>query len=225
MSDALLPIHQAIVACRRCPKMVGPPVHGPALVSPIFLLGQAPGPHEGRKGRPFAHTAGQTLFRWFVEACGINETDFRARVYMAAVARCFPGKAPGGADRVPDAGEILNCSQHLRAELSVLQPELILAVGKLAISQVLGLEVFGPSARLTDVVGRPFKAVYLGHSADVICLPHPSGVSSWHKVEPGKTLLAKGLAQVRAHPAWRSVQNVSAELAPIQSVAQNPAGK
>lgn len=184
--------------------MVGPPVHGPAIASRVFLIGQAPGPHEGSKGRPFAHTAGKTLFRWFEEAAGVDETSFRSGVYMAAVARCFPGKARGGADRVPDASEIANCSRHLRRELEALRPELVLAVGKLAISQVLGPEVFGPGAKLTDVVGREFRARYHGHEAAVICLPHPSGLSSWHKVEPGKTLLRRALKLVREHAAWQA---------------------
>jgi uracil-DNA glycosylase len=198
----LHPIHQAILNCRDCPKMIGPPVHGQALDTSIFLLGQAPGPHEGKRGRPFAHTAGKTLFRWFEELDGVSEQWFRDHIYMAAVARCFPGKAPGGADRVPDASEIANCSRHLKKELEVIRPKLILAVGKLAISQVLGPEAFGKSALLTDVVGKKFEASYHGHRTEVICLPHPSGVSSWHKKEPGKTLLAKALLLVRNHPEW-----------------------
>jgi uracil-DNA glycosylase len=33
-------------------------------------------------------------------------------------------------------------------------------------------------------------------------LPHPSGASTWHRVEPGKTLLAQGLVKISRHPAW-----------------------
>lgn len=183
--------------------MAGTPVHGPALDTDIFLLGQAPGPHEAGKGRPFAHTAGKTLFRWFQESAGVDEASFRAHVYMAAVARCFPGKAPGGADRVPDAQEISNCGKHLRLELEILRPKLLIAVGKLAISQVLGPKLFGPQALLTDVIGKKFDVDFHGVRVEVICLPHPSGVSSWHKKEPGKTLLAQALQLVKSHPEWR----------------------
>ena len=78
--------------------MIGPVVHGPPIVSRVLLIGQAPGPREGSFGRPFAWTAGKTLFRWFEEATGMNEETFRERIYMAAVVRCFPGKtAAGGA--------------------------------------------------------------------------------------------------------------------------------
>ena len=199
------PIHAAIEQCRACPKMLGPPVHGPAVDSPIFLLGQAPGVHEGRLGRPFAYTAGKTLFRWFYDACGVNEKQFRAGVYMAAVARCFPGKAVGGGDRVPDATEIAQCQTHLRQEVALLQPQLIIAVGKLAIAQVLGPQRYPPSARLQQVVGQLLQGQYLGHAADVVCLPHPSGLSAWPKVEPGKTLLRAALYQMTQHPCWQQV--------------------
>ncbi len=201
--NSLNKIHALIQSCRACPNMVGPPVHGIAVDTRIVLLGQAPGPREGSRGRPFAHTAGVTLFRWFNELDGIDETRFRNSVYIAAVARCFPGKAKGGADRVPDASEIRNCGKHLRKEMEVLKPKLVLAVGKLAISEVLGPEVFGPSARLVDVVGTVLKGTFHGQTTDVICLPHPSGLSSWHKVEPGRSLLHSALQLVRNHPEWR----------------------
>jgi uracil-DNA glycosylase len=183
--------------------MVGPPVHGPAIHSPVFLLGQAPGPHEGDLGKPFAYTAGKTLFKWFNEVSGIDEETFREKIYMAAVARCYPGKGKGAGDRIPDAKEISNCSKHLIGELEVLQPKLILAIGKLAIAQVLGEKQFGSKHRLTDVVGKMFRVNYHGYAADAICLPHPSGLSSWHKTEPGKTLLKKALKLVNEHPAWQ----------------------
>src|ERR1700675_1606619 len=82
---------QNLKTCTLCPDMVGPVVtHGP-VVSKVYLLGQAPGPREGSFGKPFAWTAGKTLFRWFEEALGVGEEEFRAKVYVAAVARCFPG--------------------------------------------------------------------------------------------------------------------------------------
>ena len=198
----LLTVQAHIRRCRLCPKMIGPPVHGSASYSPILLIGQAPGPHEGERGKPFAHTAGITLFKWFGSVSGIDETSFRERIYMAAVARCYPGKGKGAGDRVPDATEISNCSRHLKNEINILKPTLILPIGKLAIQQALGEERFGSAHRLVDVIGNSYQVNYLGHVADAICLPHPSGLSSWHKTEPGKTLLQKALKLVIAHPAW-----------------------
>src|SRR5882672_2522978 len=91
--SALNRLHRELEACRRCPNMTGPVIHGPALKTKVMLVGQAPGPHEHKVMKPFGWTAGKTLFRWFERALGWSEEQFRARVYIAAVARCFPGKA------------------------------------------------------------------------------------------------------------------------------------
>ncbi len=179
--------------------MIGPVVHGPANPSRVMLIGQAPGPREGELGRPFAWTAGRTLFRWFETATGVDEASFRAGVYISAVARCFPGKAPGGGDRRPDREEIGRCQRFLSREVQILRPQLIVPVGGLAIEQVLGHK--GP---LVDVIGVQRRVRYHDVDTDVICLPHPSGVSTWHRVEPGITLLRRALELVARHPIFVS---------------------
>jgi uracil-DNA glycosylase len=195
---ALRVLHAELDGCRACPKMIGPVVHGPPVRSRVILVGQAPGPREGSFGRPFAWTAGRTMFRWFEEALGVDEATFRQRIYMAAVARCFPGKASGGGDRRPDAVEVEQCKTWLQREADILKPELVIAVGTLAIEQVLGLKL-----PLAEAVASNRKAKWLGHAVDVVALPHPSGASPWHKMEPGKTLLGKALRRLRRHPAMR----------------------
>ena len=118
-----------LLSCRQCPGVHPPVVTGNAVPSQVYLLGQAPGPHEGRLGKPFAYTAGRTLFRWFAEI-GVDEETFRQRVYMAAVLRCFPGKATGGGgDRVPAAEEITRCGRWIATEQRLLQPGLVIPVG------------------------------------------------------------------------------------------------
>lgn len=184
-------------ACDACPRMHKPVVVGRPVVSRVLLVGQAPGDKEPVLGRPFAWTAGKTLFKWFHEALGWTEDETRDRIYFAAVCRCFPGKKPAGGDRVPDDEEIAACSRWLAAEVALLKPELILPVGKLAITQVL------PPAPLNDVIGKEFRVDYRGHAMDCIPLPHPSGASPWHRMEPGKTLLRQALALVARHPALR----------------------
>jgi uracil-DNA glycosylase len=184
--------------CRACSEMIGPVVHGPPVLSPVLLVGQAPGPHEGRFGRPFAWTAGKTLFGWFERACGVKEERFREGVYMAAVARCFPGKAKSGGDRKPNPEEIARCRTYLARETAILRPELVLPVGGLAIAEVLG-----HTGLLAEVVGKVTRATYHGVELDVIALPHPSGLSTWHRTEPGKTLLAEALCLIGQHPAMR----------------------
>jgi len=176
-----------------------PVVAGEPVLSPVLLIGQAPGPHEGELGRPFAWTAGKTMFGWF-DQIGLPETKFRSRVYMAAVCRCFPGKATSGGDRVPSTEEIARCSRHLTREVSLLRPRLVIPVGKLAIAQ-LAPEV----KQLTEIVGGVRRSSYDGCPFDMIALPHPSGASTWHRTEPGKTLLVRALSLIAQHEAWQSL--------------------
>lgn len=182
-------------ACTQCPKMHRPAVVGRPTASRVILVGQAPGDKEPKLGRPFAWTAGKTLFKWFHGALGWTEDEVRDRIYFAAVCRCFPGKRPEGGDRVPAPDEIERCATWLEREFALLQPTLVLPVGKLAISQ------FMPLLPLNETIGRSFRIVYRGHEADCIPLPHPSGASTWHRMEPGKTLLHHALGLVAAHPA------------------------
>ena len=64
--------------------------------------------------------------------------------------------------------------------------------------------------RLDAVVGRCHRVTWHGHEVDAIPLPHPSGASTWHRTEPGKTLLERALGLVAAHPAWRRILRAEA---------------
>ncbi len=190
--------------CRRCPRMHPPPVSGGPVVSKVILVGQAPGVREPVVGKPFAWTAGKTLFRWFEEAAGLTEEEVRARIYFAAVCRCFPGKVPGGSDRLPSPQEVANCSSWLDREIEILRPRLVIAVGKLAIAQFIAL------TKLEEVIGRSFRVERAGHKFDLVPLPHPSGASPWHKIPPGRELLARALELIASHPATRQTTDSEA---------------
>jgi uracil-DNA glycosylase len=187
----------ALLKCRRCPRMRSTPVSGGPIVSEVILVGQAPGPREPALQRPFAHTAGQTLFRWLEQHCGLTEAQVRSTIYFAAVCRCFPGKNSGGGDRVPAPDEIRNCSSWLDQEIAILKPRLIIPVGRLAIGQFIEFP------KLEHVIGRAFHVRRAGHNVDLIPLPHPSGASPWHKIPPGRALLAKALRKIARHKAMR----------------------
>ncbi len=185
----------ALLGCRRCPRMKSTPVSGGAIVSDVMIIGQAPGPREPVLQRPFAHTGGKTLFRWFEEFCGMNEATVRSKIYFAAVCRCFPGKNSGGTDRVPTPDEIRNCSSWMDDEIEILRPSLVIPVGRLAIVQ------FIDCAKLEEVIGRKFRVERARHWFEVIPLPHPSGASPWHKISPGKELLRRALKLIARHSA------------------------
>lgn len=185
--------------------MIRPVVTGNPVLSPVMLIGQAPGVREGPAGKPFAWTAGKTMFQWFAPL-GMTEDQFRNRVYMAAVCRCFPGKAPGGGDLVPAPDDIARCRSHLEAEFRLLKPRLVIPVGKLAIEQLCP-----DFDKLTEVIGSKRSLSVFGHTFDMIALPHPSGASTWHRKEPGKALLARALSLIADHTAWQAVATFPTE--------------
>ena len=178
--------------CQKCPGMQGPPVFGHPVRGGIMIVGQAPGIHEPRLARPFAWTAGRTLFAWLNQSLGLDELEAREKIYFSAVCRCFPGKNPTGGDRVPNSDEIENCSPWMKTELELIRPRLVLAVGKLAISQFLA------RAELAETVGKVFEVKWEELRFQLLPLPHPSGVSAWPHQQPGKRLLARALGELGA---------------------------
>ena len=128
-------------------------------------------------------------------------------IFFLHVARCFPGKNPnGGGDREPDKKEIANCRSYLEREVELLKPDIIIPVGKLAIREVLTLP---KTFSLEEVIGKRFFQSYHGHPSIIIPLPHPSGISRWHKISPGKDLLQEGLALLRREVGNTDVRNLA----------------
>jgi uracil-DNA glycosylase len=195
----LIKDHQAEVhACSRCPDMHKPVVTCGPVVTKVLLVGQAPGDKEPMLGKPFAWTAGKQLFKWFAPF-GLDEEKFRARIYMAAVCRCFPGKNPKGGDRVPSDEEVAACTPWLEREIELLKPELLLPIGRLAIERFL------PARQLVEQIGKVHTVTRGKRVIDVIPLPHPSGASTWPRMEPGKSLTEKALALIGKHPAFKAI--------------------
>lgn len=198
LAAALEAHREALSACRRCAGLLPPgvqPIVSLARAPRVMLVGQAPGKVEVGDRRPFAGRAGRTLFRWF-ERAGVDEPTVRARVYIAAVTRCYPGSHPAGrGDRVPGPVERENCRSWLDAELRLIRPRLLIPVGRLAVDVVLG------KLPLDEVVGRVLSASHVGGESRVIALPHPSGASGWLNAPANKALLERALELLRAELA------------------------
>jgi uracil-DNA glycosylase len=181
-------LQRDLASCRLCVE-AGYPLESWPVVEPergqrAYLLGQAPGVVEGAERRPWRGRAGATLRRWL----RLDEDDFYETFYCAAVTRCYPGRALSGrGDRTPSPAERQLCSRWLDHELRLLRPELVVAVGGLALRQLLGI------ATLTDAIGKS----YLLDDAVVIPLPHPSGASGWLNDERNRARLGKALTHVR----------------------------
>jgi uracil-DNA glycosylase family 4 len=194
--DDLVALHCEIAACRRCaeagytvesvPHLV---VSGPAEAR-LMVIGQAPPSERSSHGRPFSGPAGQRLFKWLSEA-GWEEEDFRARCYITAITKCYPGKAAKG-DRRPSSVEQKLCHPFLDRELALVHPEVIVLVGGLAIHSFLG------ENRL-DIVGHMVERDGVRH----VPLPHPSGASLW---------LNRPENQARVRQALQTLGQVKREL-------------
>jgi uracil-DNA glycosylase len=136
----------------------------------ILLIGQAPGLRATLHDRPFAGIAGDKLRAWFEQA-GIPRAEFYRRIHFAAITRCYPGRLPAArGDRVPSPREQALCRPWLDELLALLQPEIVLLVGLLAIRTFLGTA--GPLSRIVGTATIRDGVRYLP-------LPHPSGVSRW----------------------------------------------
>jgi uracil-DNA glycosylase len=153
----------------------------------MMLVGQAPGTVTDRKGYHFAGPAGRFLEQWLTRA-GFPDGYFREHVYLTSLTRCFPGKSPSGnGDRPPSRAEIALCRRFLEREFELIQPPVVLLVGKMAIDAFVG-----DKRPLTETVGRSFDIdgrIYLP-------LPHASGVSRWLNSSENQALLEQALREL-----------------------------
>jgi uracil-DNA glycosylase family 4 len=149
-----------------------------------YILGQAPGIVEGEQRRPWRGRAGATLRRWL----GMDEDEFYATFYCAAVTRCYPGRAPSGrGDRTPTPREQQLCELWRDWELRLLRPRLIVPIGGIAIRRLLGIQ------GLAGCVGQRYER----DGATVVPLPHPSGASSWLNAAANRELVTQAVQAIR----------------------------
>jgi len=114
----------------------------------IMIIGEAPGKDEDIKGIPFVGRAGKKLFEMF-SAAGIDEND----VFITNVVKCRP---PG--NRNPEPVEMKRCRPYLLKQIEIIQPEVIVLLGNIALSLVTGT----PSG-ITKMRGKSFE--YLSYKA------------------------------------------------------------
>jgi uracil-DNA glycosylase len=189
---ALARLHEQIRACRRCAEAgywiaPGAVVHG-FHTAQVMTIGQAPGPTEAIVKRPFNAGSGQRLFHWLGKA-GFDEATFRATQAMTAVTKCYPGRSAGGhGDRVPSKEEQALCRPWLDREIELVNPRLIIPIGKLAI----GL-FFEATLSLEDVIGTQLER----DGRVIIPLPHPSGASTWPNKPENKKRIARAIRLLR----------------------------
>jgi len=156
----------------------------------IMSIGQAPGITEKEAGRPFNAGSGKRLFQWLAQA-GIEEQWYRSTQYMTSVTKCYPGRAKSGSgDRVPSRAEQALCRPYLEAEIKLVNPQLIILIGRLAI----GL-FFPPDLSLEQIIGTQKQV----DGRWIVPLPHPSGASRWHQIQENRQRVQQAVGLIAGH--------------------------
>jgi DNA polymerase len=138
-SSDLEQLRARVAACARCAlsQTRTQTVFGVgSLEAQWLIVGEAPGAEEDRQGEPFVGRAGQ-LLNSMLRAIGLA----REQVYIANVLKCRP---PGNRD--PAANECAACSSYLERQIALLNPRIMLAVGRIAAQNLLNTDA--PLAKL-----------------------------------------------------------------------------
>jgi DNA polymerase len=130
--EALQTQEDALQGCRRCKLCDGRTTVVFGSGNPradLVVIGEGPGADEDAQGKPFVGRAGQLLTR-MLEARGVGFS--RDEVYICNAVKCRP---PG--NRNPEADELAACAPFLAAQLAVIQPKVVLALGSVAAQALL----------------------------------------------------------------------------------------
>jgi uracil-DNA glycosylase family 4 len=173
--------------CRLCVEagylMDAYPVFQGNAASRVMVVGQAPAARNVERPVPYSGASGRTLRAW-LDRAGFDPDALHTRFYLTSLTKCFPGSsASGKGDRAPSPAEIALCRPHLERELALVQPNLILPLGRLAITYFVG------KRPLSALVGQLIRR----GDAYVLPLPHPSGVSHWLNDAANRALLDAAL--------------------------------
>lgn len=123
-------LQQCVAHCTACPlhltrtqTVFGTGSHQ----AKLMIIGEAPGFYEDQQGKPFVGCAGQLLTA-MIKAMGYT----RDEVYIANILKCRPPN-----NRDPNAEEVATCTPFLQQQIALLQPQLLLAVGRIAAHYLL----------------------------------------------------------------------------------------
>jgi uracil-DNA glycosylase family 4 len=149
-TEALTCLAGRVCACRACPSMPPErrrvPGHGP-VEAKVAFVGEAPGRFGAdRTGVPFSGDRSGAFLRELIAELGL---DAERDVYITNVVKCNPRDNRGN-NRAPTRQEVDACRPHLAAELRLLHPRVVVALGALACRVLLGCP-------LREVRGTPVR--------------------------------------------------------------------
>jgi uracil-DNA glycosylase family 4 len=152
-------LRQAVAECGACNLCEGRAntVFGVGdLQADWLVVGESPDEHEDQQGEPFVGQAGKLLDN-MLAAMGLGRTE---RVYIANVLKCRP---PG--NRNPEPDEVAQCEPFLRRQVELLQPKIILAMGRFAVQTLL---------QTSEPIGRLRGRAHSYNGVPVIVTYHPA---------------------------------------------------
>jgi DNA polymerase len=153
----LTDVYDQIRVCKKCELSKGRtntvPGEGPENAE-IMMIGEAPGFHEDREGRPFVGAAGK-----FLDELLGNIQLKRNQIYICNVLKCRP---PQNRDPFPD--EMEACKSYLDKQIELIKPKVIITISRFAMSR------WFPDAKISSIHGKPKKV------GDMVILPmyHPA---------------------------------------------------
>lgn len=161
--DALAAQERQLQGCRRCRLSEGRAtiVFGAGSARADFVcIGEGPGAEEDARGEPFVGQAGRLLDA-MLAAIDLRRGD---DVYIANAVKCRP---PG--NRTPEAGEMAACAPYLQRQIALLQPRLIVLLGRAAVHALLGED-----GSLAALRGKPLAYASGGREIPVVVTYHPA---------------------------------------------------
>jgi uracil-DNA glycosylase family 4 len=160
-------LEEAVHSCTLCSLHQGRtqavPGEGP-LSADIMFIGEGPGFHEDRQGRPFVGAAGK-----FLEELLASIGMTREQVYIANVVKCRP---PGNRDPLPD--ELSACEPYLERQIQLIKPRVIVTLGRFSMYR------YFPGAAISKIHGQPKRV----GNAMVVPMFHPAAALHQPKWRP-----------------------------------------
>ncbi|NUT59752.1 uracil-DNA glycosylase [Herbaspirillum sp. C9C3] len=145
-------LKQQVAGCRRCGLCQGRKntVFGVGDEKARWLfIGEGPGRNEDQQGEPFVGPAGKLLDNMLL-SMGVKRGE---NAYIANIVKCRPTD-DNGRDRPPSAQEVAACLPYLQRQIELIQPTVLVALGKTAAISLLGMDPATPVSRLRGTVHR-----------------------------------------------------------------------
>lgn len=161
-SETLDELHTLIKECPRCPELadnrkLAVPGTGP-VGARAFFIGESPARWEDQQGQPFVGAAGAYLDE-LLEQIGLE----RSQVFITNIVKCRPPD-----DRDLRVSEIRNCGPYLDRQLVLVDPDLVVLLGRVA------LERFFPEEKITEAAGQSRRKAIGNREFTFLPLLHPA---------------------------------------------------